>query len=293
MTRTGPRLRFFLALAGLIAVAAVGCAPPPSTTTDATTPSTREVPPPDGPWRPHLLRSCADLDTRPLDTVSRQALDTAWDLFRSGEGADAVAELEFHLEERPRPGGLVLLTLAQLYVMAGQGVPDVAPREGPAASDGDWDADRERYLTRALDVLDRCRSRRPDDAVVDYLAGDAERARGRMEEAAELVASARRKCSYPASFEILRRYQDLQHVPATQETPVSPVWPSGVTRGGEVVLDLLIAPDGRVAQVETVRRPGRLLGEAAAAAFADAGFEPARVGKYELWSWQRVIVDFH
>jgi len=252
----------------------------------------REVPPPDSSWRPYVLLKCAGLEERRRSRSEDRALATAWDLFDAGEGADAIAELELHLEEHPRPGGLVLLTLAQLYVMAGQGEPDLVPREGPAADTGDWKRNKSRFLARAETLINRCRTLRPDDAVVDYLLGDCLRARGDFEKADDAVAAARSGCSFTASFDLLRRYQGLGRISPEQATPASPKWPAGVTKGGEVELDLLIAPDGRIHQIDVVKRPGRLLGEAAAEAYRDVRFKPARVGKYEIWAWQRTSVLF-
>jgi TonB family protein len=284
----------FCSAAAVCALAA-GCAPTgtvPPAAVDAPATVRREVPPPDSPWRPYVLLECAALEEGRPSRIESRALDTAWDLFQAGEGADAIAELEFHLEEHPRPGGLALLTLAQLYVLAGQGEPGLVPREGPAADTGDWKRNKSRFLKRAEELIERCRPSRPDDAVLDYLLGDSLRARGDFAAAEESVAAARRKCSFTASFDLLRRYQGLGKVSPQQITPAAPKWPSGVTRGGEVELDLLISPDGRVHQIDVVKRPGRLLGDAAVAAYRDVRFKPARVGKYEIWAWQRTSVLF-
>ncbi len=279
----------------LAAALIIGCTVPPvpqDTEHGERTMSMREVPPPDGSWRPHVLQACSSLEQRQPATAERHDLEVAWDLFQAGEGADAIAELELSIGERPRAGGLVLLTLAQLYVMAGQGVPELVPREGPAADTGNWERNKARFLSRAEDLIERCRPSRPDDAVLDYLLGDCRRARGDLAGGAAAVEDAQQGCTLTASFDILRKHQDLVRTPPRQLTPAQPVWPTGVTKGGEVELDLLIAPDGRVHQIETVKRPGRLLGEAAVAAFKDVRFEAARIGKYQIWAWQRTSVVF-
>ncbi len=256
----------------------------------------REVAPPGGgSWRPHELRRCAGVDQAVLSRGAREVLSTAHDLFRMGEGGDSVIELELYLSEKGRADGLVLLTLGQLYVLAGQGEPSVEPREGPAAITGDWGVDRPRLLARAEQVLREAANQRPDDSVVDYLLADAARARGDMSAGAALFAHGFGKCTLSASTAVLARYQGLNPHPALQTKGVAPEYPASAARdgiSGEVVLDLLVAPTGRVSQVSVVSSPDRRIGEAATAAMTKAEFSPGRLGKYPVWSWVRVTVAF-
>lgn len=255
----------------------------------------REVPPPDGPWRPHQLNRCAGTDQDLLSRGARNILSTAHELFLMGEGGDAVVELELYLAEKPQGEGPVLMTLGLLYVLAGQGEPSIQPREGPAAITGDWSVDRPRLLTRAEALLRKAAVRRPDDAFVDYLLADAARGRGEMEAAAALVEQGLGKCTLAASTDILLRYRDLGVHPAKQTGDVALEYPAAAARdgiSGEVVLDLLVAPSGRVSQVTVVASPDRRLGVAAAEALGRADFAPGRIGKYPVWSWARVTVAF-
>ncbi len=222
------------------------------------------------------------------------ALGEAWSLFSHGEGADAITVLELHLRDHPR-SGLVLLGLGQLYLMAGQGRPDLMPREGPAADVGDWGRNQRRLLGRAAELLRRAVALRPDDAVPEYLLADVARAGGDLEVARRSEAAGHAKCSLPQSFELLRRYQELSRHPARLRSDILPQYPrAAVERGatGEVVADLLIDPAGRVAQVVLVEAPDPDLGRAAAAAMREASFVPARIGKYPIWSWLRIPVRF-
>jgi TonB family protein len=57
------------------------------------------------------------------------------------------------------------------------------------------------------------------------------------------------------------------------------------------MLDVLVDPEGRVAQVEVVQGPSALTAAAVAAA-RDAGYQAARVGVYPVWAWLRVPVSF-
>jgi TonB family protein len=253
----------------------------------------REVPGPDGPWRPHLLSRCEDLRERPPAAVDR-SLAVCADLYRAGEGSDAIAELELLLRTHPDEG-LVLLTLGQLYLMAGQGEPELMPSEGPARDVGDWDRNQERLLARAEALLREAGRRRPDDGAVDYLLADVARARGDLEAAARLVDVGAAKCTLPASLRILKVYQGLFERPARLEQSVAPDYPLAAREAGlagEVVLDLLISPRGAVVQLVPVASPGEELTRAAAAALSTARFTPARVGKYPVWSWLRVPTRF-
>jgi len=200
-----------------------------------------------------------------------------------------------YLAGNARPDPLVLLTLGQLYVMAGQGVPELVPGEGPAADTGDWERNRKRFLARARTVLESVGELRPDDSAVDYLIADALRAGGDLAGAETRVAGGMEKCTIPASMDILARYQELLRTPAAQIDGPAPDYPAELAdRGiaGDVVQDLLVAPDGTVAQVETIRQPDRRLARSAARAHSQARFSPARVGKYPVWSWARVTTRF-
>lgn len=257
----------------------------------AGTATAREVAPPDGPWRPHRLARCAD----PIatDPAVQQELAEAAGHFARGNGGDAVAQLEGCLREHGDAPDL-LLTLGQLYLLAALGREAVVPREGPAARTGRADLDREAWLGRSQFLLAAAGGRRPDDAVVDYLLAEVARERGDLETAMATELRAMRKCTHAGSLAIVRRYQRVQDYPALVTSPIVPAYPQEARerrRQGRVVLDLLLDPEGRVAQVETVAGDP-VLAAAAAAAAPDAGYQAARVGLYPIWSWLRVTVDF-
>ncbi|MBU0741049.1 energy transducer TonB [bacterium] len=255
----------------------------------------REMVPPDGPWRPHELSRCVGADQAVPCRDALEVLSTAHALFLVGEGGDAVIELELYLSGQGRGEGLAWLTLGQLYVLAGQGEPSIEPREGPGAITGDWDVDRPRLLARAEKVLRVAASLRPDDSVVDFLLADAARARGDMPAAAALVEQGLGKCTLASSTAVLVRYQGLNPHPAAQTGGVEPEYPAAAARdgiSGEVVLDLLVGPTGRVSQVSVASSPDRRLGEAAVSAMRQAEFAPGRLGKYPVWSWVRATVAF-
>ncbi len=250
---------------------------------------------PDSPWRPHLLSRCGDVAAYEPGRGAAAALATSWELYGYHEGGDAVVALELYVGRTKNPDPLVLVTLGQFYLMAGQGVPELVPAEGPAADTGSWERNRIRFLARAAELLEAAGAARPDDAAVDYLLADVERARGEIEDAEFLVASGMQKCTIPASMDILARYQELLPKAAVQQGGAAPEYPPELADrgvGGEVVQDLLVAPDGKVVQIETVRRADRRLARSAAKAFSQAVFQPARVGKYPIWSWVRVTTRF-
>ena len=252
----------------------------------------REKPVPDGPWRPHLLRRCVRGD--PAPAFIEQALTGCQDLFQAGEGSDAIMELELCLADHGSHG-LLHLTLGQLYLMAGQGEPELLPSEGPAADVGDWSRNRQRLLARAEELLQAAVRERPDDAAVEYLLADVARARGDSVAAERSFAAGRRKCTLPRSFEILRRYQALNPYPARLLEGVAPDYPLDALQDGktgEVVLDLLLNPDGGVSQIVPLTSPHPSLTTAAAAALQRAHFAPARIGKYPIWSWLRMPTQF-
>ncbi len=212
-------------------LAGSGCAPAPRPASTPTAPAPlpeatlHETPPPAQGWRGHRLARCPQ-ETDPPAAV-RKELDLAWDLFHEGSGSDGMVELETTMG-RTRRHPLVLLTLAQLYVMAGQGVPELLPTEGPAADTGDWDRNRTRLLARARRLLDEVGRVRPDDAAVDYLLADAARAGGDFAAADSLVRRAAGKCTGGAGFEIMRRYQQLNLYPAELPADAAARVPAGV-----------------------------------------------------------------
>jgi TonB family protein len=254
-----------------------------------------EIPAPEGSWRPHELRRCADGDGTMLTQSDLDVIALANELYRLGEGDDAIFELEFHLARKTQVSGLVLLTLGQLYVLAAQGAPTVEPHEGPAAMAGDWDTDRPRLVARAEAVLREAAELRPDDSAVDYLLADAIRCRGAMATADQSFALGTTKCTRLSGMDVLIRFQEISPHPARQLAGVELEYPAAAARdgvSGEVVMDLLISPDGRVAQVTIVAEPDRRLGSAAATALLQATFSAGRIGKYPVWSWIRVTVAF-
>lgn len=285
--------------AGGIALLLTGCAtteqqprtpPPPAPPVPVV--QWQEEPVPDGPWRPHLLKRCRGADILP--PLAEQALNECWDLWSNREGSDAIMVLELHLQDNETEG-LVLLALAQLYLLAGQGVPRAMPREGPAADLGDWPRSRARVLDRAEFLLKQAVALRPDDGAVEYLLADVARARGDSVRAQRAQQAGLAKCSQTRSFELLRQYQELNLYQPKGLEPAEPVYPEEASRTGlqgKVVLDLLISPAGEVLQVESVASPGASLTAAAAAALRQVRFAPARVGKYPIWSWYRVPVQF-
>ncbi len=254
-----------------------------------------EIPAPEGAWRPHELRRCADGDDAMLSQSGLDVIALAHELYRLGEGGDAIFELEFHLAQKKQAAGIVLLTLGQLYVLAAQGTPTVEPHEGPAAMLGDWDTDRPRLVARAEAVLQEAAQLRPNDSAVDYLLADATRCRGAMATADQFFALGTTKCTRLSGMDVLIRFQEISPHPARQLVGVELEYPAAAARdgvSGEVVLDLLISPNGRVTQVTIVAEPDRRLGSSAAAALLQATFSAGRIGKYPVWSWVRVTVAF-
>lgn len=252
-----------------------------------------ETPPPPGAWRPHRLSFC--IEDSDVPSVVERYLGLCSEYFRDGSGSDGMIEMEMGLAEGHRHS-LMLLVLGQLYLMAGQGDPDLLPVEGPAADVGDWKRNRVRLLQRAEDLLQEAALSRSDDAAVDYLLADVARAREDFEKASGLVALGMTKCSGGRSFAILWQYQKLNNYPPRYLGGSSPEYPqSAVDKGiaGDVVQDVLLGPDGRVRQLTVVQSPDESLSRAAASSIRKGGFEAARVGKYPVWAWLRVTTAFN
>ena len=291
-------MRFVLLL--LLALTLQGCAssgPGPDGVETSTSPTVQqdlqEAPAPEGEWRPHRLSTCTpDVD---VATVVERYLGICSEYYRDGSGSDGMIEMELGLADGHRHS-LMLLTLGQLYLMAGQGDPDLLPVEGPAADVGDWDRNRIRLLRRAEDLLQEAAETRQDDAAVDYLLADVARARGDQARAAELVASGMHKCTAGRSFGILWQYQQLNNYPPRYLGGTSPEFPqTALEKGieGDVVLDVLLSPAGEVRQLVVVESPSGSLSKAAEASLRKGRFEAARVGKYPIWSWLRVTTAFN
>ena len=281
----------------LLAVTACAPAPPPREVPPLPPPAAgaddlAEIAPADGAWRGHRLARC------PADAVAPAVVEAELglcsELYRSNSGSDGMIELELTMAETARHPW-VLLTLGQLYLMAGQGVPELLPSEGPAAETGDWERDRVRLLGRARALLEEAGRSLADEAAVDYLLADVARAGGDPDLAAELVARGLDKCTGGRAFQIMRMYQDLNLYPAELLATPPPDYPQqAIAAGisGKVMLDLLLDPAGEVRQVVVVATPAPELAAAAAAAFRASRFAPARVGKYPVWAWLRVATNF-
>jgi len=252
-----------------------------------------ETPVPDGDWREHRLAGCAeDVD---VPTAVERDLGLCSEYFRGGSGSDAMIEMEMALEAGRRHS-LTLLTLGQLYLMAGQGRPELLPVEGPAADTGDWKRNQRRLLGRARELLTEAAGDRPDDAAVDYLLADVARAAGDTAAAAARMRSGMEKCTGGRSFRILRQYQELYRYPARYRGGPSPTYPDAAARqgvSGDAVCDLLLDPAGRVRQVVVVEAPAPSLARAAEKSLRAGDFEASRIGKYPVWSWLRVTTAFN
>jgi TonB family protein len=272
-----------------------GCTPVTSNQTASGRSSGREPVTPDGGWRLHRLSRCAGADLKGTTHADTKALKLAQELFEYGEGGDAIVELELRLEESVVHDGLLLLTLAQLYVLAGQGEPTLVPTEGPAGDTGSWEKNKPRFLKRAIHLLNEARQIRPDDGCVDYLHADAVRALGDLKTADQYFMAGKGKCSLLSSLEMLARYQHLSPSSAVQTGMDSPVYPADAAADavrGEVVLDLLVSPHGKVVQVEKVSSPDARLVKSAIKASRSSTFKPGRMGKYPVWSWARLGVVY-
>jgi TonB family protein len=251
-----------------------------------------ESPPPDGIWRPHRISWCEGEGKVPKAVEALLGLCSEY--FREGSGSDGMLEIEIALEEGQRHP-LLLLTLGQLYLIAGQGEPDLLPPEGPAGDVGDWSRNKQRLLSRAESLLREASAGRPMDASIDYLLADVARARNDQAAATELVGVGGQKCTSGRGFAALVLYQQLNNYPGKYLGGPGPEYPlqalkKGIT--GNVVLDLLISPAGHVRQAVVVESPNMALSRAAATSLKAGSWEPARIGKYPVWSWLRVSTSF-
>jgi TonB family protein len=251
-----------------------------------------EVPPPDGDWRPHRLARC-QVHPAPRGPAV-EVMARAQDLFDHGAGGDAVSVLERGLVEVGSQPWL-LLFLAQIYLLAGQGEPHCLPLTGPAAPTGDWTADRLRLLDRADILLVRLQELWRDDAAVVFLRADVARSRDDHATAADLDHQGRRLCTHMETFDLLRELRGLTFRPAKVLAPIAPAYPEAAARRriqGEVVFDVLIDPLGRVRDAVQVGRADRDLAQAAREALGDGGFQAGQVGYYPVWSWLRIPIQF-
>lgn len=252
-----------------------------------------ETPVPEGVWRGHQLAGCTAEDQVPARV--EKLLDLCAEYFREGSGSDGMIELEMALD-RGVDHPLLDLTLGQLYLLAGQGEPQLLPVEGPAADVGNWEKNRTRLLGRSRELLQRASWQRPDDAVVDYLLADAARASGDLALAGEYQQQGLNKCTGGRSMDILRLYQQLNRYPAKYLGGAAPEYPTEALEqeiSGSVDLDLLLDPTGRIRQAVEVASPAPSLSEAAFRSLQQGQFEAARVGKYPVWSWLRVTIAFN
>ncbi len=254
--------------------------------------SLHETPNPDGAWRGHHFSLCSPEDGVPKAVESLLGLCSEY--FREGSGSDGMLEIELALESGQRHP-LLLLTLGQLYLIAGQGEPDLLPPEGPAGDVGDWGRNKIRLLARSESLLREAAKGRPGDAAIDFLLADIARAREDFLLADELVSSGGKKCTSGRGFATLRLYQQLNQYPGKYLGGPGPEYPSLALKKritGDVVLDLLIDPAGLVRQAVVIESPSWTLSLAASSSLRAGAWEPARVGKYPVWSWLRVSTSF-
>lgn len=251
-----------------------------------------EEPAPPGAWREHRLARCTDDMDVPAAVEKLLALSS--EFYRQGAGSDGLIELELaHAAGQHHP--LVLTTMGQLYLMAGQGEPSLLPHEGPARDVGSWARNQPRLLGRARVLLEAAGQSWPDDAGIDYLLADVARAAGDTLSAAALVSRATAKCTGGRSFRVMQLYQQLNRYPARHEGGPPPQYPADsveLREQGEVVVDLLLSPAAEVRQAHIVSTPSAALADAAAVCLRQGRFTPARLGKYPVWSWLRVTVAF-
>ncbi len=278
----------------------VGCASSPTPNDpsanykrpDLITDSLAETPPAESSWRPHRLSICQSDGV--VDPEVEKLLGLCAEYFREGSGSDGMLELEWALDHGQRHS-LLLLTLGQLYLIAGQGEPDLLPLEGPAGDVGDWTRNKRRLLDRAESLLKEAAQSRPADAALDYLLADVARSRGNQAEADRLVSSGSQKCTSGRGMTALVLYQQLNRYPGRYLGGPGPEYPLQAQKNhitGDVVLDLLISPEGKVRQAVVVESPDFSLSRAAAASLQAGSWDAARMGKYPIWSWLRVTTSF-
>jgi TonB family protein len=251
-----------------------------------------ESPAPAGAWREHRLSRCRDDVGIPAAVEKLVALSS--EFYRERAGSDAIVELELACSGGQRHP-LVLVTLGQLYMLAGQGEPTLLPKEGPARDVGSWARNQPRLLARSRQLLSEAAAAWPQDAGIDYLLADVARASGDTLTAASLVADAAAKCTGGRTFRLLQFYQQLNRYPARHEGGPAPDYPAGALERreqGEVVVDLLLSPDALVRQAVVVSSPSEDLSEAATECLRRGRFSASRLGKYPIWSWLRVTVAF-
>lgn len=294
MNRKSAPLRLVPLLGLLTGLAACTTAPTPhQARPPAQARLLQETPVPDGQFRAHRLARCRqDAD---VPRAVERYLGICNEYFRDGSGSDGMIELELGLSAGHRHS-LMLLTLGQLYLLAGQGNPDLLPGEGPAADVGSYARNKPRLLGRARELLIEALGKRPDDAAVDYLLADVARAAGDAGGAQAYVASGQDKCTGGRSFRVLQMYQELYEHPPKYLGGPSPEFPQTALNkglGGDVVLDLLLSPAGEVRQYAVVESPAESLTRAAWRSLRQGRFEAASVGKYSVWSWLRVTTAFN
>lgn len=252
----------------------------------------QERPGPDGAWRVHQLSRCHR--PPPPSVGARAYLAEGLELFDLENGGDAIVVLEDGLTREPLSPWIRLL-LAQIYILAGQGEPHCQPSGGPMAPTGDWDTDRVCWLERADQLLGGLAGTWPDDGIVRFLRADAARALGDVERAAEFDYAGRQLCTRVATLDFVADLRGLGRKTADLTTPIVPDYPEECARknvAGVVSLDLLVDPQGRVAESVPLNRVDRRLVSAAREAAADAGFHAAMVGYYPVWSWIRIEISF-
>lgn len=255
--------------------------------------SLHETPAPDGAWRGHHLKECQVAQDVPRRVENLLALSAQF--FREGSGSDGMIELEMALEEGVRHG-LIDLTLAQLYLLAGQGEPALLPNDGPAADVGNWKQNKKRLLNRARTLLYRAQAAMPHDGIVDHLLADVARAENQVDLAADFSAQAQGKCMGGRTMTILRQYQQLNRYPARfLGGAVVEYSEDALARGvsGDVTLDLLLDPSAQIRQAVVLDSPDAALTRSALKALRESNFEAARVGKYPVWAWLQVTIAFN
>lgn len=295
-----PKYKILLLVCILAGMLFVGCAadaprgaePSPSSPKELFSGALHESAPADGVFRVHRVSWCEDDGLAPAEV--EKLLGLCSEYFREGSGTDGMLELEYAMEEGMRHP-LLLMTLGQLYLIAGQGEPDLLPPEGPAADVGNWVKNKQRLLARSELLLREAAAGRPDDAAIDYLLADVARAREDWQTANQLMFDSMGKCTSGRGFAALVLYQQLNRYPGTYVGGPGPEYPrSAINKRitGDVVLDLLISPAAEVRQAVVVNSPNLALSRAAAISLKEGSWEAARVGKYPVWSWLRVTTSF-